>query len=67
MGKICLNGNEVSVENGSTVLDIILSRSIEPTQVVVELNGKILERSQFAHTSPDEGDVLEILRFVGGG
>ena len=38
-----------------------------PDMVTIELNGDILERETFATTHLKEGDVLELLYFMGGG
>jgi sulfur carrier protein len=38
-----------------------------PDMVSVELNGKILKRSDFETTALNEGDKVEFLYFMGGG
>jgi sulfur carrier protein len=38
-----------------------------PEMVSVELNGKILKRSEFESTTLNEGDKVEFLYFMGGG
>ena len=64
---VILNGSEYLVEKGSTVMELMQNRSIDPMQVVVELGGEILEREKFACTQFCGGEKIEILRFVGGG
>ncbi|MDG5814484.1 sulfur carrier protein ThiS [Chitinispirillales bacterium ANBcel5] len=64
---IKLNGENQKIENGSSLLDLIHSRSIEPLHVVVELNGDIVDRKKFETTLLHDEDKVEMLRFVGGG
>ena len=60
--------------NGSTrevsgsLSDLLSSLSLDPRSVVVEHNGKIIrERASLSSTALSEGDVVEIVHFVGGG
>jgi thiamine biosynthesis protein ThiS len=40
---------------------------VSPRAVAVELNGVIIERSAYEGASLSDGDVVEIVRMVGGG
>ena len=40
---------------------------VNPKAVAVEHNGQLLSSDLFAQTGLAEGDVLELVRFVGGG
>jgi sulfur carrier protein len=40
---------------------------IRPGRVVVELNRAIISRTEHGSTTLKDGDVLEIVHFVGGG
>lgn len=51
----------------STVLALLEARGHAPAAVVVELNGEILPAAAFADRALAEGDVVEIVQFVGGG
>lgn len=64
---IKINGTVQQIQTGSSVLDFLKSRSIEPSHVVVELNGSILDRVQYGTAVLEKGDSVEVLRFVGGG
>ena len=50
-----------------TVADLVRSLELDPAKVAVERNGEIVPRSTLATVSLAEGDVLEIVHFVGGG
>jgi thiamine biosynthesis protein ThiS len=52
---------------GMTIRDIIASNGLREDRVAVELNGKIVPRSEYACIFPKDGDSVEIVGFVGGG
>jgi len=62
-----VNGKPRSVPSGSTVADLLAELELRPMQVVVEHNGRALERERFARTVVSEGDRIEIAQMVGGG
>jgi len=61
------NGEERQAAEGTTVAAFIVSLGMEPDHVVVECDGRILERGDYERTVLEEGMTLEIMRFVGGG
>lgn len=64
--RLKLNGKEREVEGVSTVDQLVASLGIH-RMIVVEHNGTILRREQYAETALSEGDTLEIVHMVGGG
>ncbi len=46
---------------------LVRELNLEPERVVAEHNGTIVPAEDFARVALAEGDVLELLRFVGGG
>jgi sulfur carrier protein len=62
-----INGREREVADGGSVLQIVEALGLKPATVVVEWNGRVLEREGFGEARPAEGDRLEIVRVVGGG
>ena len=65
--KITVNGDDREVEEGLTVSALLVELQIRPGRVVVELNRDIVSRELHGSTILKEGDVLEIVHFVGGG
>lgn len=65
--QITVNGMEMELEAGASVLDLLSVRELDPKTVVVELNKDIIVSDKFAETEINDGDHLEVLRFVGGG
>ena len=51
----------------ATVADLVRELGLQPEKVAVERNGEIAPRSQLAQVALMDGDVLEIVHFVGGG
>lgn len=64
--NITTNGEAVSIESLS-VQDYLVSLGIDPVRVAVELNRDILPKAHYPATMLKEGDVIEIVHFVGGG
>ena len=62
-----LNGKEITYSTASTIGQLLREKEINPSHVVVEVNRAILDRDLFDTTPIQTGDVIEVLRFVGGG
>ncbi len=65
--RVVLNGKETEIGDGLTVAAFLESREIAAESVVVELNRKIVPSESFDKVTLNDGDHLEVLRFVGGG
>lgn len=66
--KLTANGKEVILNDRLTVNELLAHQSVKmPEMVSVELNGRILRRSDFGTTVLNEGDQVEFLYFMGGG
>jgi thiamine biosynthesis protein ThiS len=65
---LTVNGDTRSVPPGTTLSAYLASLKLDPRLVVVEHNREILrDRDAYASLVLGEGDVLEIVHFVGGG
>ena len=66
--KIIVNGEELFYENSMNVLDLLTERKVKmPEMVSVEVNEKIIRRTNFEDTGIKDGDKIEFLYFMGGG
>jgi len=65
--KIKLNGQETETCEAGTILALLENYGLKDKPLVVELNGSIIKRGQYDEARLNEGDVLEIVRLVGGG
>ena len=64
---VVVNGEETQIADGSSVDKVIETLGLKPERVAVELNHRIVRRSQWTSTALSEGDRVEIVHFVGGG
>ena len=66
--NIQLNGKSIQLaENICTVKDLLHSYQLENRIVVVEVNKEILFRELYGTTVLSNGDIVELIHFVGGG
>ena len=65
--EITLNGQRRQVREGDSVLNLIDGLELSQDAVVIELNGQIVDRTNYGATVLAGGDVVELVRFVGGG
>ncbi len=63
---VLING-EQTVSDGKTVKNVVDELGYNPLAIAVELNEEILPKAEYAETVLKDGDVLEIVNFVGGG
>jgi thiazole synthase len=64
--SITVNG-EPRQSKAATVAELVRELGLKPQKVAVELNGEIAPRSTLEDVPLRDGDVLEIVHFVGGG
>jgi thiamine biosynthesis protein ThiS len=65
--RLTVNGKPREAEGPLTLLGYLESLGINPRIVAVEHNGEIVKRARLGDVAVNEGDVLEIVRMVGGG
>jgi thiamine biosynthesis protein ThiS len=65
--RVEVNGEPREVEAGTTVLALVEALVGDSRAVAVERNGDVLPRARLAETRLEEGDRLEVVRFVQGG
>ncbi len=65
--RLMLNGKQVELEGVRTIADLLRARGLDPRLVAVEHNGEIVPRDRYEERELRDGDVLEVVHFVGGG
>ena len=65
--SVVLNGEKRSLKKGITVEKLLAQFKVLPATVVVEVNEDILSKESHATVRLEEGDRVELVRFVGGG
>lgn len=65
--RIEVNGEPREVAQGLTVLGLLHVLGVQDGPVAVEKNREIVPRAAHGSTELHDGDVLEVVHFVGGG
>ena len=65
--KLTVNGEARQVPDGLTVRGLIEHMGLLEGPVAVERNRAVVPRDTHRETSLEEGDVIEVVHFVGGG
>jgi sulfur carrier protein len=64
---LTVNGESRDVGDAKSVRDVVVQLGLTEGPVAVEVNREIVPRAEHASRLVAEGDVLEIVHFVGGG
>lgn len=64
---IRINGKEAMEAEGRTVMEYMEEHGIRNEYVAVEWNMQILSKEEYKTRLVEDGDVIEIVSFVGGG
>ncbi|TDL80618.1 sulfur carrier protein ThiS [Peribacillus frigoritolerans] len=63
-----VNGSMIVLQSSvRTVQDLLAFYEVSNKIVIVEHNSEIIAKEEYAKTVINDGDVLEIVHFVGGG
>lgn len=66
--NLIVNGKDTDVADPLTVSDLLKKEDVKmPQMVSVELNGRILKRSEFDTITLNQDDKVEFLYYMGGG
>ena len=67
MIAIIVNGEPVEVEENTRIRSLLKELGITSERLAVEINKEVIPRSNILETILKEGDVLEIVKAIGGG
>ena len=65
--NLIVNGEKTNIATCASVGDLIVSCNLLPEATAVQRNDEIVPRAAYDKTLLEEGDVIELVRFVGGG
>ena len=65
--SLTVNGEPRRAPAGSSIANLVALIGLNPAKVAVERNGEIARRGTHGDVMLADGDVLEIVHFVGGG
>ena len=66
ISMVMINGEAKEIA-GKNLLEYLKENGFNPEQLVVERNFEIISKEQFGSVTIQDEDVIEVLRFVGGG
>lgn len=61
-----INGEPLDIV-GKTLAEYLASTKYDFMRIAVECNGEIVPKAKYGETVLQEGDVIEVVNFVGGG
>jgi sulfur carrier protein len=64
---VTLNGEPREMREGLTVAELVSEMGLAARRIAVEINLDVLPRDDYARRPLREGDVVEIVQFIGGG
>jgi sulfur carrier protein len=64
--KVIVNGSQTELEDGATIASLLAKMGLSGP-VAVERNREVVPRAEHTSTVLSEGDLLEVVHFVGGG
>ena len=67
MIALTINGQRREMDGPTPLLDFLRAYGVDLRFVAVAYNGEVLDRESFSRIVLDEGDVVEVVRPVGGG
>lgn len=64
---IKLNEKEINNANDTFLDKLLISEGYSLERIAVELNGDIIPKSQYVNKEVKDGDLIQVVSFVGGG
>jgi sulfur carrier protein len=65
--SVRVNGEELRLPRGASVASLLDRLKVSTPRVAVERNREIVPKAAYPSTLLEEGDVFEVVEFVGGG
>ena len=67
MMTLLINGETRSLLRAAHIAELIRFLGIKPDRIAIELNRRIVKKTEWGTTRLQDGDRIEIVQFVGGG
>lgn len=65
--RVTLNGDARELHDDTTVEQLVRELGLGGRRIAVEINLDVVPRAEFAARALRDGDVVEIVQFIGGG
>jgi sulfur carrier protein len=67
MISVTLNGKPRSIEAEVALPELLTQLEIDERRIAVAINDEIVPKNQYKNITVRDGDVIEVVRMVGGG
>ena len=64
---VTINGKKSDVIPDSNIQDVIRTKNLEMTAIIIDLNGNIIAPEHWSDTFLHKDDDLEMIQIIGGG
>ena len=65
--QVIINGEPRTLRDGFTIARLLAELGLNARRIAVEINREIVARERYDTQALTEGDLIEIVHFVGGG
>lgn len=65
--NVKINGQTHTFNDNITLENIINELNITINSIVAEVNGQVITKEKFSNTIIKDNDIIELIKFVGGG
>ena len=65
--RVTVNGQALEVEGGTRLVDFLAARGVDSARIAVERNRSVVPRATLEAIVLEDGDLYEVVHFVGGG
>ena len=65
--RATINGEAIEVGAGTRLVEVLASRGVDVRRIAVERNREVVPRARQGEVVVEDGDVYEVVHFVGGG
>lgn len=65
--KLIINGESKEFGDRKSMKEILEELKIESKTIAIALNSKLVRKEEYHNTTPNNGDRIEFLQFMGGG
>ena len=62
-----INGKETEIPDSLSIKDLIQSKKLSASTLIIELNGEIVRREKWDSLKLNPDDNIELVRLIGGG
>jgi thiamine biosynthesis protein ThiS len=65
--QITINGADHILDEGTSIANMLKELNLDPRKFAVEQNLAIVTFEEYESTYIEDGDIIEIVQFIGGG